>query len=189
MATSEIQWPIPTLPESTKALVTKFYEVADSRAEDAPRRLGTEVFAPTGEIFVNRRKIIGTEGECERVILPSLKRRECIPIVIAFSFSVRLGGLMLSISRHLDIVAAQESLWGAVKSRVHHIHKVYNASPAGDDLMVLGIVEWTFNDGDGKVLDGYFTSRLVIDNTQSDEPRIKLFQGWAVSTNTPMTTA
>lgn len=65
MATANIEWPSPPLPESIKALVVKFYEVADSRVEDAPRRLATEVFAPTGEIFVNRRKIIGTEGMCE----------------------------------------------------------------------------------------------------------------------------
>lgn len=65
---------------------------------------------------------------------------------------------------------------------MHHIHKVYSASPSSDDLMVLGVVEWTFKNGDGRVLDGYFTSRLVIENAETDEPRIKLFQGWAVRT-------
>lgn len=65
MAASNIEWPSLPLSESLKALVIKFYEVVDSRVEGAPRRLATEVFSPTGEIFVNRRKVIGTEGMCE----------------------------------------------------------------------------------------------------------------------------
>jgi hypothetical protein len=65
MATPSIDWPSPPPPESIKALLIKFYEVADSRAEDAPKRLVTEVFAPTGQIVTNRRKVTGTEGMCE----------------------------------------------------------------------------------------------------------------------------
>lgn len=62
---------------------------------------------------------------------------------------------------------------------MHYIHKVYSASPAGDHLMVFGVVEWTFNDG--KVLDGTFASRFIIETSGSDGPRVKLFQAWAVS--------
>lgn len=62
MTTLRIEWPNPPIPESTRALVTKFYEVADSRAEDAPKSLVVDVFAPTGQIVTNRRKISGTKG-------------------------------------------------------------------------------------------------------------------------------
>lgn len=89
-------------------------------------------------------------------------------------------GLILSVWRRSAIISAQESLWGTVKSRVHYIHKVYSASPAGDNLMVFGIVEWTFNDG--RTLDGAFASRFIVETDGSDGPRMKLFQAWAVST-------
>lgn len=62
MATPNIEWPEPPIPEPIKALVAKFFDVADSRAEGAAQRLGTEIFAPTGEIVTNRRKVSGTEG-------------------------------------------------------------------------------------------------------------------------------
>lgn len=82
--------------------------------------------------------------------------------------------------RHIpDIINAHESLWGTVKSRVHHIHKVYSAGPDGGDLMVFGVVEWTFNDE--KVVDGTFVSRFIIEAGGSNGPRVKLFQAWAVS--------
>ena len=62
MTTPQTEWPNPPVPESVKALLKKFYELGDSKAEDSGRRMAQEVFTPTGQITVNKRKINGSEG-------------------------------------------------------------------------------------------------------------------------------
>jgi len=62
MADAGIEWPNPPIPDDIRALVTELYLVTDSRDDEAPRRLSTELFAPTGEIATNRLGISRTEG-------------------------------------------------------------------------------------------------------------------------------
>ena len=65
-----------------------------------------------------------------------------------------------------------------LQARNHKVEKVYTCGEAADDLMLHGTVRWTFKDG-GK-LDGPFAARAVVDQS-GDRPRLKLYQGWAVS--------
>lgn len=58
------------------------------------------------------------------------------------------------------------------------MHKIYSCNDAGDDLMLIGNVTWTFNDGSSD--NGAFAARALIEEGDSKKPRLKLYQGWAV---------
>ena len=45
--------------------------------------------------------------------------------------------------------------------------------------MLIGTVTWTFKNGQKK--DGGFAARALIEGADSEKPRLKLYQGWAVS--------
>lgn len=66
-----------------------------------------------------------------------------------------------------------------LKSRRHEVQKIYSCNDAGDDLMLIGNVHWTFDDG--QALEGNFSARAVVETAgQEGGPRLKLYQGWAV---------
>ncbi len=44
--------------------------------------------------------------------------------------------------------------------------------------MLIGSVTWGFDDG--QVIEGGFCARAVIDGGDSEMPKMKLYQGWAV---------
>lgn len=66
----------------------------------------------------------------------------------------------------------------ALKSRQHEIFKVYSCSDAGDDLMFIGGVTWTYNNG--QVAEVGFAARTVIVDAGSEKPKMKPYQVWAV---------
>lgn len=56
-------WPsLPSVPQDTKALLVRFFEVGDSSSADASRRLGDEIFTQDGKIVVNKKIISGAAG-------------------------------------------------------------------------------------------------------------------------------
>lgn len=62
MATLNTQWPTPTFPESTKALLAKFFALVESKDPDSGERLAYEIFTPTGLTKSGAMKYQGTEG-------------------------------------------------------------------------------------------------------------------------------
>ena len=66
MALQETEWPssIP-VPSPIKHLLARFFEVGDSKSDDAGRVLAEEIFAHDGKIVVNKRAMDGAEGKPE----------------------------------------------------------------------------------------------------------------------------
>lgn len=57
--------------------------------------------------------------------------------------------------------------------------KVYTCNQSADDLLLIGFVNIGFNDG--TKVDGSFVVRAIVDEADSQSPRLKLYQGWMVS--------
>lgn len=57
--------------------------------------------------------------------------------------------------------------------------KVYAFTEAADDVMLIGIVNWEFDNG--KKYEQEFVARFLIEGPHSAKPTMKLYQGWAVS--------
>ncbi len=67
MTSPRTEWPSTPVPEPIKHLLNKFYSLGDQEfdRDDAGRQLGEDVFTPTGQIVVNKRKISGAAGMTE----------------------------------------------------------------------------------------------------------------------------
>ncbi|KIW50354.1 hypothetical protein PV05_11950 [Exophiala xenobiotica] len=137
-ALAQTEWPTTPVPQSIKQLLGSFFELGDSKSEDAARRLADEIFTPEGQIMVNKRTINGAK----------------------------------------EISSSNRGLLSSLQSRQHRIAKVYTCNESADDLMLIGVVTWTFDDGQS--LDGPFAARAVVQSTGGPgTPRLKLYQGWA----------
>jgi hypothetical protein len=62
MATESTEWPSPAFPASIKNLISRFYELIESQAEDVGPRLATEVFTPGGIMQSGPQKFSGSDG-------------------------------------------------------------------------------------------------------------------------------
>ena len=62
-----------------------------------------------------------------------------------------------------------------MKTRRHEIFKVYTCNDAANDLILIGGVTMGFNDG--QIVEGGFAARAVIDDSDSEKPKLKLYQG------------
>jgi hypothetical protein len=61
-ALAQTEWPATPVPQPIKQLLGSFFDLGDSKSEDAGRRLVDEIFMPEGQIVVNKRTISGAEG-------------------------------------------------------------------------------------------------------------------------------
>lgn len=59
------------------------------------------------------------------------------------------------------------------------MQKVYTCNEAGTDLMVMATTYWTFKNGQRR--EAGFAARAIVEGADTDEPRLKLYHGWAVS--------
>lgn len=78
-----------------------------------------------------------------------------------------------------EISRSNHGFWEGIKTRRHEIFKIYTCNDAADDLILVGSVTWGFNDG--QMIEGGFCARAVIDDGDSEKPKMKLYQGWTVS--------
>jgi hypothetical protein len=165
---SHTVWPsTPAVPEHIRALLLLFFEVGDSTSPEASRRLGQEVFAQNGQFVMNKEVVSGAEGRSRAHI-------DRIPIEWRW-----LTFWLL----YAEIAASHYGMLSALLSRRHIITKVYTCSEAVDDLVLIGVVRWTLKSG--AELEGPFAARVVVD--QSDGvPKLRLYQGWAVSLGLPV---
>ena len=62
MTSPGTEWPSTPVPEPFKHLLNLFYSLGDQKSESAGRQLGEDVFIPSGQIIVNKRKINGAAG-------------------------------------------------------------------------------------------------------------------------------
>lgn len=67
----------------------------------------------------------------------------------------------------------------SIKGRHHLVNKVYTCNDKADDLLLIGSVERYLHDG--RTLETEWAARLVIENSSSEQPRLKLFNAWSVS--------
>ncbi|KIW15545.1 hypothetical protein PV08_05593 [Exophiala spinifera] len=63
-----------------------------------------------------------------------------------------------------------------LQRRKHRIDKIYTCNEMADDLMLFGVVTWTFDDGQTR--EGRFAARAVVVVSEG-RPRLKLYQGWS----------
>ncbi|KAK5244172.1 ERMES complex subunit mmm1 [Exophiala xenobiotica] len=61
-ALAQTEWPATPVPQPIKQLLGSFFDLGDSKSEDAGRRLVDEIFMPEGQIVVNKHTISGAEG-------------------------------------------------------------------------------------------------------------------------------
>jgi hypothetical protein len=66
-----------------------------------------------------------------------------------------------------------------MKTRHHKILKAYMSGPDGSDLLLLGEVEVGLSNGTSVLSE--FAARIKIGVNGAGEPRIQLYQAWAVS--------
>ncbi|KAL3464515.1 hypothetical protein BJX64DRAFT_286325 [Aspergillus heterothallicus] len=80
---------------------------------------------------------------------------------------------------HAEIRTCRERAWDGISARHHLVHRVFVADPEALDLLIVGSVSVTLKSG--KVLDGEFTSRLVVDpdSMASGQPRLQSVTIWA----------
>jgi hypothetical protein len=55
-------WPEDPIPEKIKALIDRFYIIADLKAPEAGPRLAEEIFAPNATLVMGAHKTAGSEG-------------------------------------------------------------------------------------------------------------------------------
>jgi hypothetical protein len=164
-ALGQTEWPATPVPQPIKQLLGSFFDLGDSKSEDAGRRLADEIFTPEGQIVVNKRTIKGAKGRYLPLQLTSLSR-----------YTPRLASLIA----FPEISSSNRGPLSSLQGRQHRIVKVYTCNDSADDLMLIGVVTWTFNDGQS--LEGPFAARAVVQSTgESGTPRLKSYQGWAVS--------
>ena len=77
------------------------------------------------------------------------------------------------------ITRSQKNFFQGIKARSHIVTKVYAFTEAADDVMLIGIVNWEFDNG--KKYEQEFVARFLIEGPHSAKPTMKLYQGWAVS--------
>jgi hypothetical protein len=77
-------------------------------------------------------------------------------------------------------MASRAAAWTQIASRKHVIQKVYTGSidEAGGDVVMLGKLDLVLKSG--TVLGMEFVARMVVDDALSAEPKVILYQVWAV---------
>jgi hypothetical protein len=67
MTSPRTEWPSTPIPEPIRHLLNRFYSLGDQNSDDVGRQLGEDIFTPTGQIVVNKRKINGAAGMTEKL--------------------------------------------------------------------------------------------------------------------------
>jgi hypothetical protein len=78
-----------------------------------------------------------------------------------------------------EIRKSRENAWTVIKSRRHEVLKVYVDDSKGSDLLLIGKVDMKL--GNGKGVSGEFIARIVVSGATTSQPKMKLYQVWAVS--------
>jgi len=66
----------------------------------------------------------------------------------------------------------------SILTRHHRVHRLYTCNDRGDDLLMTGTL--TLESRTGLVAEAPYCARCVVDDGDSDAPRIKHWQGWLV---------
>lgn len=74
----------------------------------------------------------------------------------------------------LEIMRSRDGAWETVTARRHEVLKVYLNEAAGLDLLIIGGLVVTFNDGSRSSHE--FASRAQIHNHESNNPRISQYR-------------
>lgn len=78
-----------------------------------------------------------------------------------------------------EIRKSRENAWTVIKSRRHEVLKAYVDDSKGSDLLLLCNVAMKL--GNGKGVGGEFIARMVVSGATTSQPKLKLYQIWAVS--------
>lgn len=156
------RWPTyQHIPDPVKQVVAQFYDLVDSRDSHCSSvELAYTIFAPTGEFLMNKRRLKGPQRE--HAALPRLAP--------ATPQLTRWGSIV-------EIVKWRQG-WESITYRRHEVFRVYVSDGPGD-LMMMGNL--TMGLDDSTTAESPFCARCVIDDVESDQPRIQLWQGWLVS--------
>ena len=77
-----------------------------------------------------------------------------------------------------EISRSRDHAWDAIKTRHHEVIKVYLCGPDSDDLLLIGKVTMGFRNG--KAITEEFAANFVVSGADTQKPRVKLYQVWAV---------
>lgn len=142
-------------PNPVRKLIARFYELVDILNSESDRKLAAEVFAPDGKFIINLREMNGTQGK--RVQTTTIHK--CL------------------LTRAVEI-----ERWAAVSEDVlserrHDVLDTYACG--GNHFITTGTL--TLATKAGKEASAPYCARCVVDDANSSNPRIKLWQGWLVS--------
>jgi hypothetical protein len=156
--TEQTEWPTFEINTAVKHLIDRFFWHLDQQDPSVGNVLADEIFGKTGEAEFGGHTFTGTEGKST----PS------------FSLS--------SLCRRLNLVPeirrSRDNAWKLITKRRHKVLKVFAADLDGSDLLFIGHVAMDLHNG--KSVAGEFTGRLRIENATSSEPKLLLYQIWAV---------
>jgi hypothetical protein len=68
-------WPEDPIPEKIKALIDRFFIIADLKAPEAGPRLASEIFTPNATLVMGAHKIAGSEGRTAACSFGNLTRK------------------------------------------------------------------------------------------------------------------
>lgn len=159
------EWPAVGVPEVVKSLVDKLFSVLDTKSPGAGDKLADEIFAVDG-VLDSSHRFEGAEG------LWSDLRCSC---------GLEPDNLVdqLNDVYHLEIRTSRKDAWTMIASRSHEILKVYTDSYETSDLLMIGQLTVRLKSEEQKR--GQFIARISLTDSQTAEPRIKLYKVWMVS--------
>ena len=82
-----------------------------------------------------------------------------------------------------EIIGSTAKSWKGLVSRVHDVHKVFFFNDKCDEFMMFGKALYVLENG--AEVDTELAARCVIDDPDSDQPRLKYFQGYTVCLTWP----
>jgi hypothetical protein len=74
---------------------------------------------------------------------------------------------------------SRDNAWKAIETRRHELLKVYTDGHEAEDLLIIGQVTVGLKDGIAKR--GEFVARIALTESQTSNPKIKLYKVWMVS--------
>ncbi|KAJ9660315.1 hypothetical protein H2198_002623 [Neophaeococcomyces mojaviensis] len=159
MSSNNVIWPDATVPNAVKKWVIDFFAIADSKEEDSARKFAG-FFHVDGVMVGMTGPLQGREG--------------------AANPNTGLN-FMLSTdpSTELAIYESRLQAWNTVKSRTHTIQKVYTNKKDASDILILGVLYSTLNNG--RSFEMEFAAQALFEDTTSDPVEATHYKVWAVS--------
>lgn len=163
--TKSTLWPIGNVSSEVKNLIDKFFSLMDDTSDGVGDQLAYEIFTDDGELAAPAGKATRSEGKT--------KIARTFPHIQDAS-----SWLTHELLYKTEIRKCRKKAWDVVKERRHTVRQVFSYDQQATDLMLVGDVKMALTNG--KYLAGDFAARILLEKGLDGDPKIKLYQVWAV---------